>query len=190
MKSYHLSRRGLVPSAPAARERLQQAGGRFVEEYECHDVILLSADSSSGANGDSIRIRSYPRGSGKPWVVTQKTARFEHGVKADHLVFSFECRTESDLQHKLAEFERTGYQRGYAFSRTGWQYDFTDAAAFVELVEFLEPSVEICAGTEAALSQIASKIGLDRFIGCSLAEYVKQVLVQSGPRPSTSVAGD
>lgn len=178
MKSYRLSRRGFVPSVAAARDLLDQAGGRFVEEYECHDTILVPAGSSPGTSGDSIRIRRFPRSSRTPTIVTQKIARFEQGVKADHVVFSFDCRTEPDLQQRLAEFGPKGYRHGFGFGRVGWQYDFADASAFVELIEFLEPSVEICADTEAAISPIAAKLGLDRFIGCSVAEFVGQVLRQ------------
>ncbi|HVT73061.1 MAG TPA: hypothetical protein VHD61_07985 [Lacunisphaera sp.] len=186
MKSYRLSRRGFVPAAPEARDLLQRAGGRFVEEYECHDAIWLPRGGPAESSAAAIRIRRFPRDQGKPTIVTQKSAEFRNGIKTDHQVFSLECRTESDLRLKMAEFERKGYRHAYGFSRTGWQYDFADAAAFVELIEFLEPSVEICADAEPRLSEIATQIGLSRFIECSLAEYVRQVLARRGPSGGTS----
>lgn len=160
--------RALVGSLARVRQKLDLLGAVPKGSYSCKNVIFRS-----GLSRGYLRMRVYFQNNwvSKPIVVVHKEARTIDFGKTDVIVFRQEFDREAEgLLFIRSEFP--GFRRVLEFNVVGEEFSLADSGFFLEDVEFVGPTVEIEANTEAALKNYVALIGAGKLIECSLPEYI------------------
>jgi adenylate cyclase class IV len=173
--------RAVVESVEKARNSVESLGAEFKSDYAFKDIIYVPKKADYNLSDDFLRVRVMTK---RNWptkdviLVRKQTEWKEHG-KLDNIVLREEFDTEEEAVDYIDKHLSTEFERGFEYSREGWQYQLGDSRIFVEDIGGYGPSVEVEADTEQQLQDILDKIGVKEVVKESVPEIMRKIKEKS-----------
>ena len=140
----------------SAREILTNNHAVLKGEYQIHDEIYVSKDSTQWIDKIFLRLRSVPKNiwDEKPFIVSIKLTELKEIGKESIIPI----KKEFDTYEKAKEFIVNNYLDKfdflYEFNRVGWQYDMTDDQIDLEIIEEQFYSIEYKSSGQESLKAL------------------------------------
>ena len=167
--------RAIIKDVLEARKVVESLGGNFLSNYAFKDIIFVPSVGDFNLTDDFVRVRVYSKTNWptKNVIVVRKQTKFVEGGKVSDVVLKKEFDTEEEALSFL-EKNVSGFEKGFEYSREGWQYELNGLKIFIEDVEGFKPSVEVISKDEKSLEEILSKLNVLERCNESLPELIKK----------------
>ena len=169
--------RALIPSLEKAKAGVEKLGGQFKGDYISKDIIFIPKKVYN-LSKDFVRVRVYTKNNWptKNVILVRKKTEWKDQSKIDNIAIKIEFDSEKEafayIKDNLPEFEK-----GFEYSRHGWQYNLGMHRIFIEDIEKFLPSVEAEAENEVELQTLFRKLGVKKIVNESVPEIMQRIQI-------------
>ena len=127
-------------------------------------------------NKECIRLRIYKKSSWptKKFVLVHKKAKWKRGSKVSKCLLKKGFDTKKEAYSFINKKFGDKIEKGYEFSRIGWEYKIGKANLYVENIKGLKPTVEIEAVNENDLKSLFKQLGVTKRFLDSVPEMIRK----------------
>jgi len=169
--------RAIIENIEKTKEKVEELGAEFKNDYAFKDIIFVPKKEDFNLSDDFVRVRVYSLTywKTKNVVLVRKKTEFKEKDKIDKIILREEFDTKKEafdfISKNLAEFEK-----GFDYSRKGWEYHLDNKRIFIEDIEGYKPSIEIEAKDEKELEDLFDKIGIIEIVKESVPEIIRKLI--------------
>lgn len=145
-----------IEELETAREILQKSNADFKGDYEIHDYIYTSKDSTKNLTDEFMRLRVMPKNiwNEKDVIVAIKKTDLKEVGKTSHIPLRNEFDSPEEGLKFIEENLLDTYEPAFDFHRIGWQYNLGENQVDLEDIELGHFSIEFKSPTEEGLQKL------------------------------------
>jgi hypothetical protein len=168
--------RAIILDIQETKKKIENLGAIFQGDYVYKDIILVSNDENNDLCDGYLRLRVYMKNNWatKNCILVRKQAKSFNADINKKFILKKEFDSENEALNFVNEEFSGEFQRGFEYSRQGWQYQLENNHIYIEQVEDLKPMIEVEAESEEKLNLLFNKIGIVEKLTESMPEIMRR----------------